>query len=79
MEINIEFYTEDLITLVKERPALWNRNVESYGDKALKLAAWDEICAILNEKYLELDKRSKADYSTCVICYFICFISLIII
>jgi hypothetical protein len=39
--------TELLITLVEERPAIWDKTLDCYKDKKLKESAWRGTCVIL--------------------------------
>lgn len=43
-EIDIDF----LISLVKARPVLWDKNTVIYHDRVKSKSAWLEICAELN-------------------------------
>ncbi|KOB65838.1 hypothetical protein OBRU01_16881 [Operophtera brumata] len=45
MERNID--PEQLITLVQERGVLWDKTLNDYKDKHLKIAAWREVCCVL--------------------------------
>jgi hypothetical protein len=54
-EVDVEF----LISLVEERPVLWDKTSEEYKDKNLTLAAWTEICAKLKEGFESLDEKGR--------------------
>jgi len=41
--------TEFLISLVEERPAVWDKTLNIYKGKTIKEKAWTDICSILNE------------------------------
>lgn len=48
-----------LITLVQERPVVWDKSLEEYKYKNLTLKAWEEICGILNNDFENLDETNK--------------------
>lgn len=50
---------ETLITLVQERPVLWDKTEDVYKDKNLKLAAWRQVCLILKPNLDTGRKRKK--------------------
>ncbi|PSN44807.1 hypothetical protein C0J52_25711 [Blattella germanica] len=54
--------TELLITLVKERPAIWDKTLDLYKDKKLKELSWREICVKLNEDFEDMDSWQKHEY-----------------
>ncbi|CAG5007173.1 unnamed protein product [Parnassius apollo] len=53
---------ETLITLVQERPVLWDMTEDVYKDKNLKLAAWREVCLILKPNFDKLDEKERKQY-----------------
>lgn len=57
MDIEVDM----LITLVQERPVLWDKSLEEYKYKNLTLNAWEEICGILNKDF-DLDETNKKVY-----------------
>lgn len=58
MDIEIDL----LITLVQERPVLWDKSLEEYKYKNLTLKAWEEVCTILNKDFENSDERNKKEY-----------------
>lgn len=60
MDIDIE--VDLLITLVQERPVVWDKSLEEYKYKNLTLKAWEEICGILNNDFENLDETNKKKY-----------------
>jgi hypothetical protein len=53
-EVDVEF----LISLVEERPVLWDKTLE-YKYKNLTLAALTEICTKLKEEFESLDEKGR--------------------
>lgn len=54
-----------LIEAIRDRPCLWNKNVENYKDRVERKLAWIEIFNILDERYEEMssdDKRLTSEY-----------------
>lgn len=58
---------ENLISLVQNRPVLWDKTLEIYKDKNLRTAGWREICIILNEDFEEMEEKNRQDYGKFVI------------
>ncbi|RVE53982.1 hypothetical protein evm_001385 [Chilo suppressalis] len=48
-----------LITLIKQRPVLWDRDLEIYKDRTARAEAWREIYPILYKKYASMDENEK--------------------
>ncbi|XP_065577190.1 uncharacterized protein LOC136038103 isoform X1 [Artemia franciscana] len=63
MNINSEM----LISAIKERPAVWDKSMESYKDKRRKFEAWTEICKLLNEDYESLTESKRNEFSKSVV------------
>jgi hypothetical protein len=57
-----EINTELLITLVEERPAIWDKTLDCYKDKKLKESAWREKCVILKENFEELEQKQRQEF-----------------
>lgn len=55
METNIN--PEQLITLVQERGVLWDKILNDYKDKQLKIYAWREVCCVLIPDFVNLDEK----------------------
>ncbi|KAJ8707476.1 hypothetical protein PYW08_010728 [Mythimna loreyi] len=51
-----------LIKLVQERPALWDKTNDSYRRKYLKDAAWHEICRSLKKDYDDLSESERQNF-----------------
>lgn len=58
---------EHLISLVQNRPVLWDKTLEIYKDKNLRTAGWREICINLNEDFEEMEEKNRQDYGKFVI------------
>ncbi|KAG5889463.1 hypothetical protein JTB14_016442 [Gonioctena quinquepunctata] len=61
-KIDIKF----LLSLVEERPALWDKTSELYKDKIARDAAWREICVILDDEFDELEPKERQEFSKLV-------------
>ncbi|CAH1979196.1 unnamed protein product [Acanthoscelides obtectus] len=55
MDINQEV----LITLVQERPVIWDKTIEGYKNKRLKFDCWKEIFVQLNPAFEDLSGEEK--------------------
>lgn len=67
MEIDVDL----LITLVQERPVIWDKSLEEYKYKNLTLKAWEEICGSLNDDFENLDETNKKKYGKYYISLFL--------
>ncbi|XP_044757563.1 uncharacterized protein LOC123315776 [Coccinella septempunctata] len=56
-----------LISLVEQRPALWNKFLDIYKDKTARTEAWREICMILNTNFEGMKEEEKQVFGRCVI------------
>lgn len=54
-EIDIDF----LISLVQERPILWDKSHEHYSDKFRKANEWAAVCKIIFQDYEEFEDQKK--------------------
>jgi len=54
-----EFDIEFLITLVQERPVLWDKGLELYKDRNATKNAWREVLIELNPEFDVLDDKEK--------------------
>ncbi|CAH2006365.1 unnamed protein product [Acanthoscelides obtectus] len=59
LEVNID--SEVLITLVQERPVLWDKTVDEYKDKRLTLESWKEVCRQMKEDFDSLPDKDRND------------------
>ncbi|XP_047489225.1 uncharacterized protein LOC125039400 [Penaeus chinensis] len=62
MEEVQELDVELLISLVKDRPVLWDKSLDEYKSRAETTAAWREVCNILNEDFEYLSDEAKIKY-----------------
>ncbi|XP_052745834.1 uncharacterized protein LOC128199633 [Bicyclus anynana] len=58
---------ENLISLVQNRPVLWDKTLEIYKDKNLRTAGWREICINLNEDFEEMEEKNRQDYAKSIV------------
>ncbi|KAL1509968.1 hypothetical protein ABEB36_004631 [Hypothenemus hampei] len=63
MDVDIE----NLISLVEQRPVLWDRSLESYKDKYQNREAWKGIFCMLNDDFENLNELEKNEYGKSVI------------
>lgn len=63
--------TEVLISLVEERPVIWDKTLEIYKDRNLKTSAWREICAILKADFKEMEEKERQEFGMYVLLFFI--------
>lgn len=54
-EIDIDF----LISLVQERPIIWDKSHEHYSDKFRKANEWAAVCKIIFQDYEEFEDKKK--------------------
>ncbi|XP_077322635.1 uncharacterized protein LOC143956296 isoform X1 [Lithobates pipiens] len=50
---------EQLISMVHERPELWDTECPRYSDRYRKKKVWDEVCALLTPDWAILSERQK--------------------
>lgn len=71
MEINEhDMDVELLITLIEERPILWDKSLETYKSKIEITNAWMEVCYHLNPSFKTLNDGEKNKYGKRVILFF---------
>lgn len=51
-----------LISLVQNRPMLWDKTIENYKNKQANFAAWKEIFVMLNEDFERLSDQEKNEF-----------------
>lgn len=56
--------SEVLITLVKDRRVLWDKELEEYKSKTATTSAWREICIMLNPNFDQLPDSKKKCFQT---------------
>lgn len=54
--------TELLINLVEGRPVIWDKTLECYKDKNLKLSAWREICVVFKAEFEEMPEKKRQEF-----------------
>lgn len=59
--VEIDVDIEVMITLVQARPELWDKSSNLYKDRVAKRNGWDEVCAALNEGYVGMESKKKAE------------------
>ncbi|PNF21224.1 hypothetical protein B7P43_G04197 [Cryptotermes secundus] len=67
MSAEFNIYCELLITLVGERPVLWDNSSEEYKDRRLTLQAWKDVCPHLKEDFETLGDKERNDIGKLVI------------
>lgn len=55
----IEIDNELLITLVEQRPVLWDKTAEDYKNRNKTLEGWKQVCRILKDNYDELSEKEQ--------------------
>lgn len=50
---------EMLISLVEDRPVLWDKTLDKYKDNTASIARWREICIILMEDFEAMEQRQR--------------------
>lgn len=53
---------ELLISLVENRPVLWDKTQECYQNRQSSFAAWREICLAVNEGFETMSEKEKNDF-----------------
>lgn len=53
--------SEVLISLVEERPVLWDNTLPGYKDRITTVCAWAEVCKAFKTDFDELPKRDQSD------------------
>nr|CAI5861147.1 unnamed protein product [Callosobruchus analis] len=53
-----------LLTLVGERPVIWDKTHEFYKHKKTTADAWQEICAVIVDRYSSADDIEKTQICT---------------
>jgi len=72
MNIDIDIDIEMLISLVENRPVLWDKTSESYKIKQLNFTAWMDICSfdtLSDKEKNEFGKFTLIIYSLLFIIY----------
>lgn len=65
-----DFDIDLFISLVRERPCLWDTSNETYKDKFIKQEAWKTICEIIYDNYNEKDAIEKSKLGKLCILFF---------
>ncbi len=53
---------ERLITLVKERPALWDKSKPDYKNRTQTRSVWTEVCEGLDQDFTSWEDLKKEDF-----------------
>ena len=56
---DVDVDVELLISLVEERPVLWDKSLEAYKSKTETTAAWREVCNHLNPGFESMSDDAK--------------------
>lgn len=67
---------ELLISLVENRPVLWDKTQECYKNRQSSFAAWREICLALNEGFETMSEKEKNDFGNILFSLFLCMLIL---
>ncbi|XP_023951385.1 uncharacterized protein LOC112055483 [Bicyclus anynana] len=62
-----EYDVDHLISLIYERPVLWDKTISQFKDKNLKTEAWREVCTSLYSNFEELNTVEKSKIGNDVI------------
>lgn len=62
MNIDIDIDIEMLISLVENRPVLWDKTSESYKIKQLNFTAWMDICKMIHPSFDTLSYKEKNEF-----------------
>lgn len=54
---------ELLITMIEERPVIWDKTLNIYNDRNLTKNAWKEICLAFIELFDDKSDKDKDDIS----------------
>ena len=58
-----EIDTDRLISLVQERPVLWDKTTDIYKDRNATRSAWKEVCVELKPEFEEMEDNAKNIFS----------------
>ncbi|XP_063630230.1 uncharacterized protein LOC134801560 [Cydia splendana] len=58
---------ELLISLMEQRPVLWDKTLDKYKDKTASTASWREICVILNKDFEDMEQKQRQEFGKYVI------------
>lgn len=64
---------EMLISLVEDRPVLWDKTLDKYKDNTASTAGWREICVILMEDFEAMELRQRQEFGKCLFYFLITF------
>lgn len=65
-----EIDSELLITLVQQRPVLWDKTIDEYKDRNKTLEGWKEICRILKDDFDEISEKEQNDIGKNYLIYY---------
>lgn len=63
---------ELLISLVENRPIIWDNTIENYRERNIRAAAWREVAVSLNDEFDHMDEVDRQAYGNfyLLICYY---------
>lgn len=59
---NLDIDNEILISLIQERPVLWDKTLDIYKDRDATRNAWREVCVEIRSDFDVLDERQRNDF-----------------
>ena len=57
-----ELDTEKLISLVQDRPVLWDKTADIYKDRNATKNGWREVCMELNPEFEEMEDTDQNSF-----------------
>ncbi|XP_054278520.1 uncharacterized protein LOC128996975 [Macrosteles quadrilineatus] len=62
-----EIDSELLISLVRDRPALWDKYESAYKDRTAVKEAWKEVCCGMNEEFEDMREQDQNEFHRAII------------
>lgn len=56
-----EYDVDYMISLIEERPVLWDKTIPEYKNRLLKTESWKEVCESLFSSYEEFSNEKKKE------------------
>lgn len=59
-----KFYVdrELLISLIKDKPVLWDRTTDCYKNRIFTIDAWKDIATNINPEFESMNKKARMDF-----------------
>jgi hypothetical protein len=57
----VEVDVECLISLVEERPVLWDKTLDAYKDRNVTKSRWKEVCLELKNDFEDLGEKDSIE------------------